>query len=160
MSIVARRLLLRGFAGLACLLVLVTGPLALAAAGAPGTGPSGAPPPGGGPVEVPFARVIDGHTLEAWIDTHRVGIEVIGIDVPQGNTPCGREATAALRALVKGGVRLEDDPALATSPRKLRLYHAIARDGRLIGEEMARAGVARANGQGNRRQQLADAERQ
>ena len=54
---------LRGFAGLACLLVLAMEPLALAAAGAPGTGPSGAPPPGGGPVEVPFARVIDGHTL-------------------------------------------------------------------------------------------------
>jgi len=125
--------------------------------------PGGAPPPGSGDVQIPsFVRVIDGESIETLIDGQRVGVGFIGIGVPQANTPCGQAATALLRTLVKGGVNLEEEPALATDPptdaRKRRLYHGNARDGRKIAEELIKAGVARANGEGKYATQLAGLE--
>ncbi len=105
-----------------------------------------------------FVRVIDGESIETLIDGQRVGVGFIGISVPQANTPCGREATALLRTLLRGGVNLEEEPALTTDPptdaRKRRLYHGNARDGRKVAEELVKAGVARANGEGKYAGQL------
>ncbi len=57
-----------------------------------------------------FVRVIDGDTIEINLKGRRVGIGILGIDAPQGNTPCGRQATNALRQLFAGGLTLDDDP--------------------------------------------------
>jgi endonuclease YncB( thermonuclease family) len=55
--------------------------------------PGGAPPAGSGPVDVPgFVRVIDGDTIEFYLDGSRagngslVGVGLIGVEAPQGNT--------------------------------------------------------------------------
>ncbi len=125
--------------------------------------PGGAPPPGSGDVQIPgFVRVIDGETIDTLINGQQVGVGFIGISAPQANTPCGQAATALLRTLVKGGVNLEEEPALTTDPptdaRKRRLYHGNARDGRKIAEELVKAGVARANGAGKYANQLAGLE--
>ena len=66
----------------------------------------GAPVAGSGSVEIAGpVRVIDGDTIEAFIHGRRVGVGLIGIDAPMGNTACGRTATAALQLLTQGGSR-------------------------------------------------------
>src|SRR5687768_9833750 len=86
--------------------------------------PGGAPRPGSGPKDVPgFVRVIKGDTIEAWVDGQRTAIGIIGIEAPVANTDCGKQATAQLRALVKGGLRLEEDPHQTFDHRKRRMYH-------------------------------------
>lgn len=111
-----------------------------------------------GPVALPFARVIDGDTLEAWIGTQRVGVGLIGITAPQGNTNCGQEAAGLLWQLTDGGLRLEEDAQLVFDARNRRTYYADTPDGRSIGAQLVQAGVARADGQGQERDQLAAAE--
>jgi len=150
---ISRRLLL----GLLSLfLILGLGP---APAGAQRVEPGGAPPAGSGPIDVSgFVRVIDGDTVEAYLGGKRVGIGLIGVDAPRGNTACGREAATALRTFVRGGLWLEDDPALTFDARGRRMYYAVMREGTSIGEELVRAGAAHANGQGRKHEQLAAAE--
>ena len=141
-----RHVLLAAVLGIVLLLILV--PVALTAP--PRTGPSGAPAQGRGTVDVPGVRVITGDTLESWIDGHRVGIGLLGVRAPQGNTACGREAITLLRKLVKGGLRLEEDgdPSLAFDGPYRRMYRAVNRQGQNIEEELVRAGVAQATGRG------------
>ena len=50
-------------------------------------------------------RVIVGDTVEIWRRGGRLGVGLIGIDAPQGNTTCGIEAAAKLQRLVSGGAR-------------------------------------------------------
>src|SRR5918992_1197218 len=70
----------------------------------------------GGPISLTsFVRVVDGQSIDAVIDGRRVAIAVHGIDAPQGNTSCGKQAADALRsatraARTRGGVRLVEDP--------------------------------------------------
>ena len=125
---------------------LVPGPLS-----AQRVGPGGAPAAGSGPIDVTAPiRVIDGDTMETWIDGKRVGIGLVGVETPKANTPCGRAATAKLWGLTKGGLHLEDDPALVFDERGRRMYHASTRDGRSLAEELTAAGVARGDGRGTR----------
>jgi endonuclease YncB( thermonuclease family) len=88
-------------------------------------------------------RVIEGDTLEVRIEGRRVGVLVAGIIAPHANTPCGQQAAQALQALVERGVVLHEDLGLPTfDQRLLRIYRVFDPAGRLIAEELARAGVA------------------
>jgi micrococcal nuclease len=120
-----------------------------------------APAPGGGPVTIAGpVRVIDGDTLEVRIDGRRVGVGLIGIEAPQGNTPCGKEAAATLARLVAGGLTLVDDPEQAFDERTRRLYYATAPDGGSLPVALALAGVVRGNGRGAEGQAIAAAARE
>src|SRR5947209_7032866 len=69
----------------------------------------GAPPAGSGPVDLSGPiRVIDGNTIETRINGNQVGIGIIGITAPMGNTPCGKAATTALSALLEGTVHMDE----------------------------------------------------
>ena len=126
----------------------------------PANSKGGAPEWGKGTISVPFARVIDGNSLDVVINGSRVAVGLLGIDVPQGNTDCGRAATALLKTLVKGGLFLEDDtdPKFTIDGRKRRMYQPVTKDGRLITEELVKAGLARATGEGKHSSALAGRE--
>src|SRR6188474_2317107 len=95
-------------------------------------GPGGAPPPGRA-IDVPAGiRVIDGDTIETWIDGKRVGIGLVGVSTPKANTNCGRAATGMLWGLVRDGLHLEDEPGLVFDERGRRMYHARTPDGRVL----------------------------
>ncbi|MGH2492145.1 MAG: PQQ-dependent sugar dehydrogenase, partial [Candidatus Limnocylindria bacterium] len=51
---------------------------------------------------------------------------------------------------MKGGLRLEEDPTITFDSRLRRMFRAVALDGRDIGEAMARSGVVRGDGRGQR----------
>src|SRR6266851_9526102 len=67
---------------------------------------------------------VDGDTLDAWIDNQRVPVGLVGVRTPMGNTDCGKQATNALRQLLKGGIRLEDDATVTIDSRHRRMYTA------------------------------------
>src|SRR5215208_741744 len=143
------------------LLVVLVSVLAMSsnAAVAERVPPGGAPRPGSGPKDVTgFVRVIKGDTFEAYVDGQRSAIGIVGIEAPVANTDCGKQATAQLWALAKGGLRLEEDPHQAYDHRMRRMYHVKRRDGRDLAEELSRAGLVRAIGKGADKQQIADAE--
>jgi len=125
---------------------LPASPPPVAAARVPG---GGAPPPGSGAkTSTPQVRVIDGMTIDTYIDGEEVGIHLVGITAPQGNTACGKLATKALQALVKGGgLALEEDGQIAFTAKgdkkgtKLRAYYARTKDGRSVTQELVKAGV-------------------
>ena len=77
---------------------------------------------------------------------------------PQGNTDCGIQATKQLQALVKGGLRLEEDSTLAIDGRLRRMYRPVALDGRAIDDELVRNGFAKTDGKGERKATLAGEE--
>ena len=126
-----------------------------------GVPPGGAPAPGSGPRQIAgYIRVIDGDTVEAWIDGKRVAIGILGVDAPQGNTDCGRQATALLRQLARGIWNLEEDPdpALAFDARMRRLYTVLTPAGVSVAEALVLAGVAKAEEKGEEGPKLKDAE--
>src|SRR5262245_22298817 len=155
--ILARRLLLRCVTAtwrvqrwvvfvIAALLLLATSPPAAAQSRVPD---GSAPPPGTPPIEVRgFVRVIDGDSMEVRLDGKQVGIGIVGVNVPMGNTPCGREATERLRRLVMGGMRLEDVSGEVADERGRRMFRVLTLDGRDVATELTRAGLARASGRG------------
>src|SRR4029450_5668449 len=100
-------------------------------------------------------RVIDGNTIETWIDGKRVGIGLVGVEAPMANTNCGRAATGMLWGLVRGGLHLEDEPGLVFDERGRRMDHARTTDGRMLTDELARAGLVRADGRGLRQATVA-----
>jgi endonuclease YncB( thermonuclease family) len=102
-----------------------------------------------------YVRAVHGDTLDARMSNRRVGIGIIGIQAPQGNTPCGKEATAFVQGLVDDGATVEDEPGLSADARYRRMYHVSTLDGRSVAEEMVGAGFARADGQGANRDRLA-----
>ncbi|MDQ6907407.1 MAG: PQQ-dependent sugar dehydrogenase, partial [Chloroflexota bacterium] len=106
-------------------------------------------------------RVLDGNTIITWIDGKQVAVRFADIDVAPYTTPCGGAATKQLWKLVAGGeLSLEEDSALAFDANGLRLYYARTRDGRAIGQELVRAGVARINGKADSRHRFATDEAQ
>lgn len=112
-------------------------------------GAGGAPAPGtGGFTSDGFVRAIDGHTLELWIGSHQIGVGILGIEVPEGNTFCGAMATDYLQGLSYGGLRFEEDPEIAFDSAMRRMYYAFTPDGRSVAEEMVSAGMATATGEG------------
>lgn len=106
-----------------------------------------------------YVRAIQGDTLDARLGNRRVGIEIIGIKAPRGNTPCGKEATAFLQTLVEDGAIVEAETGIGHK-KYVGMYHVRTLDGRSIADEMVAAGFARASGQGKRRLGLADLESQ
>ncbi len=112
-------------------------------------GAGGAPAPGtGGFTSDGFVRAIDGDTFELYIGSHQIGVGVIGIDAPEGNTFCGQMATDYLQGLVWGGLRFEEDPDISFDSSNRRMYYAFMPDGRSIAEEMVAAGMAQPSGEG------------
>jgi endonuclease YncB( thermonuclease family) len=110
------------------------------------------------PVELQgYVRAIQGDTLDARMGNKRVGIGIVGIQAPQGNTACGKEATAFAQSLVNDGATVQEQPG-ASQERYRRMYDVRTTDGRSVAEEMVTAGFARANGQGANRDRLAELE--
>ena len=110
------------------------------------------------PVELEgYVRAIVGDTLDARMSNRRVGIGIIGIQAPQGNTACGKEATAFAQALVNDGATAEEEAGALQQPYR-RMYNVRTPDGRSVAEEMVTAGFARASGQGANRDRLAGLE--
>ena len=122
----------------------VSGPDVIMASAVPG----GAPPVGSGTMRSSAeVRVLDGNTIITWINGKQTAVRFAGIDVAPYTTPCGAAATKQLWKLTKGGeLTLEEDNALAFDAQGLRVYHALARDGRAISQELVKAGVAKVNG--------------
>ena len=123
----------------------------------PMTPMGGAPPGDTGPIELSgFVRAVDGDTVDTRIQRRRIGVGIIGIKAPPGNTPCGRQAGAYLQELISGGgVRLVGEPGMTFDARSRRLYHMTTGDGRSVAAEMVAAGFASADGQGSNRETLA-----
>jgi len=118
-----------------------------------------APAGGSAPVELEgYVRAVQGDTLDARMSNRRVPIGIIGIWAPQGNTPCGKEATAFLQGLVNDGAVVDDEAGLSVDARYRRMYHVGTLDGRSVADEMVTAGFARADGQGANRDRLAELE--
>ena len=94
--------------------------------------------------------MIDGDTFEVYIDGHRTGVGIVGIETAMGNTPCGVQATEYLWSLVASGrVRLEEDPEeSAFDERKRRMYRVVLDDGRSAAVVMAESGFVLPNGKG------------
>ncbi|HLO28815.1 MAG TPA: NPCBM/NEW2 domain-containing protein, partial [Anaerolineales bacterium] len=102
--------------------------------------------------------MVDGDTIETWIDGKQVGIGLIGITTPMGNTKCGQEATGRLESLMHAPVRLEEDPDIVFDDRKRRMYYAYISNGQSVALDLVATGHVRANGQGKEKDQLAAAE--
>ncbi len=103
-------------------------------------------------LDLPFARVIEGDTIEFWQDSVW-GARFIGVDAPPGNTPCGREAINRLWGLV-GGIHLEQEAPYDLDANGLRLYHGFTAGGQLIGEILISEGLARATDEPNQYRDL------
>ena len=88
-------------------------------------------------------RVIEGDTLEVSINGMRVGVRIPGITVPRGNTPCGRQASAAMRELLSSGAILDDEIRLSPRDnRGLSLLRVTTPGGRPVAAELVAAGLA------------------
>jgi endonuclease YncB( thermonuclease family) len=105
-----------------------------------------------------YVRAIQGDTLDARKALKRVGIGIVGVKAPSGNTACGREATAFVQRLVSDGVRLVEEPGLVYDERKRRMYHVETPDGTSIAEALVSAGLAQAHGRGSNRDKLVELE--
>ena len=88
-------------------------------------------------------RVIEGDTLEVSLNGTRVGVRIPGIKVPRGNTPCGRQASAAMRELLSSGAILDDENQLSPRDnRGLSLFRVTTAGGRPVAAELVAAGLA------------------
>jgi glucose/arabinose dehydrogenase/PKD repeat protein/endonuclease YncB( thermonuclease family) len=123
-------------------------------------GPGGAMALAAGPHEIHgFVRVVDGDTLDVNItdakgESQRVAVGLVGLQAPLGNTDCGKQAIKAIRALVKGGLRLQEDSTIAVDGRGRRMFRAVSLDGRDIANELVRDGHARWDGRGEHGAQI------
>jgi glucose/arabinose dehydrogenase/phosphodiesterase/alkaline phosphatase D-like protein len=118
----------------------------------PRIGPGGAPPGGSGTVDYSGPiRVVSGDTFVAYINNQEVIVGVTGVTAPTGNTQCGQDAIKVMRALVKAGVRLEEDPALTFDNLNRRMYHVTSlADGGLLAQKLASTGVVHSDGRGSK----------
>ena len=111
--------------------------------------PGGKPPPP--PKEVRFSgrvvNVVDGDT----IDVRRTGrgivrIRILGIDTPEvyGGVECGgRNASALMKRLARGRLRVVTDPRQPKRDRYGRLLAYVSRDGADLGRVMVSKGRAK-----------------
>jgi endonuclease YncB( thermonuclease family) len=87
-------------------------------------------------------RVIEADTLEIWVNGARIGVGIIGIKAPAGNTACGREAIDVVTQLVGSGIWLDEDLALPAFDRRYRrLYRLTTAGGLPVAAELAMAGL-------------------
>jgi len=133
------------------LAVIIVGERASAQAPARGSGQRQVP----GPI-----RVIEADTLEVSLDGSRVGVKVIGVKAPPGNTACGREAIGVVSQLLADGIWLDEDLNLPPieEKRKLRKYRVTTADGRSLAQELARNGIAGVEPSDNAGQEASDIE--
>lgn len=119
----------------------------------PSTGPSSIPPslsaPPAGLVSAKVRRVIDGDTIEVYLDGKLFKVRYIGIDAPEtggssgGKEPYSQEATDGNKALVDGKtVSLEKDVSEVDQFGRLLRYVYVG--GLMVNAELVRAGFARA----------------
>jgi endonuclease YncB( thermonuclease family) len=88
-------------------------------------------------------RVIEGDTLEVWIDGIRLAVGVVGIKAPPGNTPCGKQAIAAVTALLAGSTWFDIDIKTSKLDKRYRrLYRVTTSNGQSLAIELAREGLA------------------
>jgi len=106
----------------------------------------------------PYVRVVVGDTTEIWRRGGRVGVGLIGIDAPEGNTPCGIKASARLERHVAGGVRFVRDRHIRFDERFRRMLYAYTPEGRSIALKMVRWGYARAVAEGVEQDRLRKAQ--
>lgn len=121
----------------------------------------GPPPPGSGPQRAAqFVRVLDGQSFETLINGQRAIVGILGISAPPGNTDCGRQAAGMLWPLANAGLRLAEDLSFPFDAQYRRMYDVYTSSGRSLALTLVEAGLARADGHGPRRDQLAAAEAQ
>ncbi len=89
-----------------------------------------------------LVQVTDGDTLEVRLDSGVERVRLYGIDAPEGRAPGGREATAALKVLVRRGT-LEVQP-VSDDPRDRydRLIAVLYADGINVNEQLLDDGHA------------------
>jgi endonuclease YncB( thermonuclease family) len=127
-----------------------------------------APPKGSGHVEITGpVRVIDGDTIEVYINGRQTGIGIIGVRVPRANSRCGRQAAEFTQELINGftlekkiKLRFEEDDDDAFDGRKRRKYYLKLPGGVSAALELVRAGLAEPDGTGKEKDQLDAAARQ
>jgi len=122
--------------------------------------PGGAPPRGSGPIHFTgFPSVIEGDSLDLQLYGNRVAVGIIGVDAPRGNSSCGKAASKVTRQLLGSDLYLQEDLNFTFDSRKRRMYYVYTKDGRSVARELARNGLAHANGKGKEAQGLSDTEK-
>lgn len=102
------------------------------------------------------SRVIDGDTFDSPVGR----VRLFGVDTPERGQPCYSQATARLRSLAGGSVRVESGPR-DTDPNGRLLFYVYARNGESIDEKLVREGLAQAwTRDGQHRDLLVELERQ
>ena len=105
---------------------------------------------------VSVSRVIDGDTF----DSPQGRVRLYGVDTPERNQDCYREAASRFGRLAGSSVRIEPGPR-ATDPFGRRLFYAYTRGGESIDERMVGEGLGRAwTADGQHRDLLVELERQ
>ncbi len=89
---------------------------------------------------IPVLRVIDGDTFATSGD---LSVRLFGVDTPERGEKCYREATARLRELAGGEVRVELGPRSKDRYGRL-LYYVYIQDGGSIDEKLIREGLGEA----------------
>lgn len=89
-------------------------------------------------------RVIDGDTIEVFLNGQHILLRYIGVDAPEGGEPFALEATEANQALVEGQeVTLEKDVSETDSFDRL-LRYVYLEDGTFVNAELVSLGLATA----------------
>jgi endonuclease YncB( thermonuclease family) len=131
----------------------------------------GAPPSSEGPATIEIVgpvRVIDGDTLEVFVDGHQTAIGIIGIKAPRANSPCGVRAAQHLQRLVsdvngRGApvtLRFVADAVVTHDARHRRMYHLWLADGSSAAQILVASGLAEPDGIGDESAALDLAKRQ
>lgn len=87
------------------------------------------------------ARIVDGDTLHVEVDGRDETVRLFGINAPEVGQPCADEATARLRALAAGEVRLLPDARDRDRYGRL-LRYVYAPDGLSIDAALVAEGLA------------------
>lgn len=99
-------------------------------------------------------RVIDGDTL----NTNAGRVRLFGVDAPERGEKCFREATASLKELAGGTVKVEAGPRLQ-DPHGRLLYYVYTSSGYSVDAILIQKGLAHAwNSDGQHRDALVDME--
>jgi endonuclease YncB( thermonuclease family) len=109
-----------------------------------------APPRGSGSQQIQGPiRIIDGDTLEVFINGRQTAVGLIGIQAPWGNTPCGQTALIFLRSLIRSNlVTLEEDLDITFDARNRRMYYLKLPGNVSATLQLALAGLVRYTGEG------------
>jgi endonuclease YncB( thermonuclease family) len=122
-----------------------------------------APAKGSGSFEITGpVRVIDGDTIEIYVDGRQMAVGILGVKVPPANTSCGRRAAQFTQDLLNGDgrgapitLRFEEDNTHAFDARKRRMYYLKLPGGVSAAAALVAAGFAEPDGNGNESTELA-----